>query len=45
MQTRVANNEFETDDQIGLFVLPESKDLSDKRYVDNMRFTLKEANF
>lgn len=45
MQTRVANNEFETDDQIGLFVLPESKDLSDKRYVDNMRFTLKGGIF
>ncbi len=44
-QTRVANNQFTADDSIGLYVLPESKTLNEKRYVDNMRFVSKDGLF
>ncbi|MDR0891363.1 MAG: fimbrillin family protein [Mediterranea sp.] len=36
--TRVANNQFEIDDAVGLFALAGSTSLQEERYVDNIRF-------
>lgn len=37
-QSRVNSNQFEESDAIGLYVLAESQNLNESRYVDNMRF-------
>lgn len=38
-QSRGNSSQFENDDAIGLYVLAESQNLTESRYVDNMRFT------
>lgn len=38
IRTRVADNRFESGDEVGLFALVESTTLKEERYVDNMRF-------
>lgn len=38
VKTRIAENSFKDNDAIGLFVMIQPKELSQSRYVDNMRF-------
>ncbi|MEG2127321.1 MAG: fimbrillin family protein [Bacteroides sp.] len=45
LRTRITDNKFDAKDVIGLYVLPESKVLTDERYIDNMRFSCKNGKF
>ena len=38
--TRAINNEFQEKDAIGLYVLTQLSTINQKRYIDNMRFTV-----
>ena len=44
-QTRMVDSSFETSDAIGLFVLEQTKTLSDNRHVDNALFTFSGYSF
>lgn len=43
--TRIAGNEFEDNDAIGLYVLAQPQTIAQQRYVNNMRFTCNYPDF
>lgn len=44
-QTRIADNSFEENDEIGLYVLPQPETISGKRHIENKRFVYSAAGF
>lgn len=44
-QTRIADNSFEENDEIGLYVLSQPETISGKRHVENKRFVFSAAGF
>ena len=44
-KTRMLENSFEADDEIGLFVLKQTETLSNERHIDNAKFTFNGTSF